>query len=782
MQHLEKSRSTAILNKAHLSMRPDAGITTSQENEVDVCMRIYANNRWKVILAVVGVTFLSLLAIIFLSRRQSQDYILEKSKELFRETALIEAEGYSTAFMESVALMRTLVSRIQSELAISEEKHIPASLDRLSSYIGSVLDSAGITVRGYGVVLKEGVYPIPPDGDPVNVNDAGNVSIVYTRKGGVLRQTPPMSSRELRESGWWRDASERGVTTWDEPYIVLADSPDGKPAVPRSVFMVAQPLSFKDRLIGAVYLRFCVSRYQEVTAAKKAASGQINRLNAMFVSPGGACIGVPPGLDLSDFVEAAGDPSVVPHLLPGSHPDLEAAIRESRQFADTLRFGRNQRRMYVVSQPVSHDLPVQFWSVVAFQPIDEINEAAGVTLSRQLHELLGVLLLALLFSYVIARLTGRSLMQNENWYRSILDRVPVPLGIVLRDGIWAYANETLYDILRKRGSTSELVGTSAPTLLYPEEESFWRRSNSSDSPEILTGSFSRPDGSAYRMTSCQLLDADRQYLGRLLFSIDTTNEQSIVRTLRTAGETAYALDENSEEILSSAENLSSSTLQISAAIEEITATTLEIGKSSTTYAQSAERSHQMAASTYLVSGESAQEAGSVSTAMQRVRDSGEDVAKVAKLIDEIAFQTKMLALNAAVEAARAGRHGKGFALVAEEVRHLSQRSARAAQETSTMIQEMSERIDSAAASMAFLMERLTQIRNHADALTKNSDEVARLADGQSKAVMQVNESLNQINKNLEAAAVVSKKVSDIAGVIFGQAAQLRGLTHRPRVE
>ncbi|MCC8116065.1 MAG: hypothetical protein LIP18_02750, partial [Planctomycetes bacterium] len=338
-------------------------------------MHTFLTIKWRVIAAVVGVSLLSLVLTIFVTRKQTEGFILDKSRDLFREMTVIEADGYSTAFMESASLMRSLISRVQSELSVGESDHNKASLPRLSSYVGSVLDSANITVRGYGVVLKPGVYDVTAAEDPVNVNADGHVSIVYTRKGGVLRQPPPMAPQELRESGWWRRASEEGITTWDEPYMVLADNPGGSP-IPRSVFMIAQPLTFNDELIGAVYLRFCVTRYQEVTAAKRRAAGHVSALNAMFVSPEGACIGVPQGLDLSDLVVQRVDPSVIPHLKPGAHPELADAIANSRVFYGTLLLGQNPQPMIVVSQPVSHDLPVQYWSVVAFLPEPDMHAEA----------------------------------------------------------------------------------------------------------------------------------------------------------------------------------------------------------------------------------------------------------------------------------------------------------------------------------------------------------------------------------------------------------------------
>jgi len=87
----------------------------------------------------------------------------------------------------------------------------------------------------------------------------------------------------------------------------------------------------------------------------------------------------------------------------------------------------------------------------------------------------------------------------------------------------------------------------------------------------------------------------------------------------------------------------------------------------------------------------------MSEAMGAIKQSSDSIAKVLKVIDEIAFQTSLLALNAAVEAARAAEAGKGFAVVAEEMRNLAVRSAQAARETAAMFEQSRARADRAIA-------------------------------------------------------------------------------------
>ncbi|MCC8189949.1 MAG: methyl-accepting chemotaxis protein [Planctomycetes bacterium] len=137
----------------------------------------------------------------------------------------------------------------------------------------------------------------------------------------------------------------------------------------------------------------------------------------------------------------------------------------------------------------------------------------------------------------------------------------------------------------------------------------------------------------------------------------------------------------------------------------------------------------------------------------------------------------MLALNAAVEAARAGRHGRGFAVVAEEVRNLAGRSARAARETAVMIEEMGGRIDDATASIETLVSLLIEIKENAERLRDNSDEVARLASQQSLSVNQVHVTLEQISRSVDSTIVVAQETATLAESISRKAATLHRLTH-----
>ncbi len=174
--------------------------------------------------------------------------------------------------------------------------------------------------------------------------------------------------------------------------------------------------------------------------------------------------------------------------------------------------------------------------------------------------------------------------------------------------------------------------------------------------------------------------------------------------------------------------------------------------------------------------------GNMSNAMAEITDSAEQISRIIKTIEDIAFQTNLLALNAAVEAARAGEAGKGFAVVADEVRNLAQRSAQAARDTTDLIRSTVERVNNGAVISEELGKSFKEIENGSNTVGRLVDEITSATNEQAQGVDQVNTAVAQMDKvtqqnaaNAEESASASGELSSLAEDLHGMVGELMGL-------
>ena len=149
---------------------------------------------------------------------------------------------------------------------------------------------------------------------------------------------------------------------------------------------------------------------------------------------------------------------------------------------------------------------------------------------------------------------------------------------------------------------------------------------------------------------------------------------------------AVQVASGAKQVSDSSAALSHGAAEQASSIEELSASVDEISAQTNRNAEHAEEANRIAETARQDAEKSSVQMQAMLSAMDEINRSSNNISKIIKVIDDIAFQTNILALNAAVEAARAGQYGKGFAVVAEEVRNLAARSANAAKETTDMIE------------------------------------------------------------------------------------------------
>lgn len=145
------------------------------------------------------------------------------------------------------------------------------------------------------------------------------------------------------------------------------------------------------------------------------------------------------------------------------------------------------------------------------------------------------------------------------------------------------------------------------------------------------------------------------------------------------------------------------------------------------------------------------------TSMDEIKKSSDQIARIIKTIDEIAFQTNILALNAAVEAARAGEAGMGFAVVAEEVRNLAQRSAQAAKDTEAMIQNNISLSGKGVETAAKVAGAIADITIQVKKVSELMDEITAASQEQAQGMVQINKAIIMIDKVTEENAAIAEE-------------------------
>ncbi|MCC6793844.1 MAG: methyl-accepting chemotaxis protein [Candidatus Hydrogenedentes bacterium] len=163
----------------------------------------------------------------------------------------------------------------------------------------------------------------------------------------------------------------------------------------------------------------------------------------------------------------------------------------------------------------------------------------------------------------------------------------------------------------------------------------------------------------------------------------------------------------------------------------------------------------------------------MSSAIDEIKKSSDETAKIIKTIDEIAFQTNLLALNAAVEAARAGDAGKGFAVVAEEVRNLAQRSAEAAKSTSSMIEGSVQSSESGVQISREVEESLGEIAQAAARVNNLVGEIAAASNEQARGIEQITGAVSQMDQVTQKNAAESEESAAAAEELTAQANEMQ---------
>ncbi|WP_290368597.1 methyl-accepting chemotaxis protein [Massilia sp. Bi118] len=256
--------------------------------------------------------------------------------------------------------------------------------------------------------------------------------------------------------------------------------------------------------------------------------------------------------------------------------------------------------------------------------------------------------------------------------------------------------------------------------------------------------------------------------GQLLAALKTMNE-NLVQTVATVRSGTEAIGTASSEVAAGNHDLSSRTEQQASSLEETASSMEELTSTVKQNADNARQANTMAAAASGVAARGGQVIHEVVATMEQIHEASGKIADIIAVIDGIAFQTNILALNAAVEAARAGEQGRGFAVVAGEVRSLAHRSAAAAKEIKTLIDDSSEKVGTGSRLVQEAGSTMGDIVDSVRRVTDILNEISSASQEQSAGIEQVNEAITQMDtvtqQNaalVEQAAAASQSMQDTA--------------------
>jgi len=238
-------------------------------------------------------------------------------------------------------------------------------------------------------------------------------------------------------------------------------------------------------------------------------------------------------------------------------------------------------------------------------------------------------------------------------------------------------------------------------------------------------------------------------------------------------EAAEANTHSSTSISQTSTSLADGASQQAASLEETSASLEEISSMAKRNSEGAVRAKTLAQQARKAADAGTSDVQAMNLAMDAIKASSDGIAKIIKTIDEIAFQTNILALNAAVEAARAGEAGAGFAVVAEEVRALAQRSATAAKETADKIDDSVAKSRHGAEVCSKVAAGLNEIATKSRQVDELVGEIATASQEQTSGIEQVNAAVGQMDKVVQASAAQAEEGASVAKDLIVQSAALQ---------
>ncbi|MCL2227378.1 MAG: methyl-accepting chemotaxis protein [Oscillospiraceae bacterium] len=272
--------------------------------------------------------------------------------------------------------------------------------------------------------------------------------------------------------------------------------------------------------------------------------------------------------------------------------------------------------------------------------------------------------------------------------------------------------------------------------------------------------------------------SDKDKVGKALVSVvDGLNNMFAEINTATAQVSA-----GSKQIADGAQSLAQGSTEQAASVQQLSSSIAEIARKTKDNAEMAERAAALGGTIKGSAEKGSRHMDEMMSAVKDINASSQNISKVIKSIDDIAFQTNILALNAAVEAARAGQHGKGFAVVAEEVRNLAAKSAEAAKDTESLIADSIEKAELGSRIADETAASLSEIVTGIGESSQLVSDIARSSDEQSSGISQIDTGIDQVAQVIQQNSATAEESAAASEEMSGQSLMLEELVARFRLK